>query len=204
MKLSEESLIRRVNKINDNNIIICYFSESSTKNSDIEMIKTALIKILKEYNNVQLLILGELGIPEDLNNFNEQIIRNVSDWRELPEILSNVDINIAPIEDSIFNQAKSENKWVEASLVKVPKLASNIWAFKNVNIHNKTKSLCNNINDWYISLKTLINNKELRKNLGENAYNACKLEYNTIYTGKRLANYINKIANKHIWFFYLH
>ena len=138
LKLSEESLIRRVNKINDNNIIICYFSESSTKNSDIEMIKTALIKILKEYNNVQLLILGELGIPEDLNNFNEQIIRNVSDWRELPEILSNVDINIAPIEDSIFNQAKSENKWVEASLVKVPTIASNIGAFKDVIIHYKT------------------------------------------------------------------
>ena len=91
------------------------------------MIKTALIKILKEYNNVQLLILGVLDISEDLNIFNDQIInKKFTDWKELPRLISNVDINIAPLENTIFNQAKSENKWVEASLVKVPKLASNI------------------------------------------------------------------------------
>lgn len=38
----------------------------------------------------------------------------------------NVDINIAPIEFTIFNEAKSVNKWVEAALVKVPTLATNL------------------------------------------------------------------------------
>jgi len=41
----------------------------------------------------------------------------------LPELKVSIDINIALIEDTIFNEAKRENKWVEAALVKVPIIA---------------------------------------------------------------------------------
>ena len=58
--LSEYALIKKRNKNNDNNITIGYFSGSITHNADIEMIKPALFKILKEYDNVNLLFLGEL------------------------------------------------------------------------------------------------------------------------------------------------
>ena len=119
----------------------------------------------------------------------------------MPEIISNIDINISPITNNIFNEGKSENKWVEAALVKVPTIASNFGAFKNVIYQNKTGLLCSNNKDWYLSLKTLIKNENLRKTLGENAYNLCKKKYNTIYTGSKLSNYINSIANKHIGFF---
>ena len=189
---------------NDTNIIIGYFSGSITHNSDLEMIEPAIIKILKEYNNVKLLIFGQLTIPEELNNFNQQIIKkNFTDWRKLPQLISNVDINIAPIEDSIFNQAKSENKWLEAALVKVPTIASNVGAFKDVIIHNETGLLCNNVDDWYISFKALIDNKELRNIIGENAHKICKNKYNTIYSGKKLSNYINSIASKNIGILFL-
>ena len=201
-ELSKNALITKSNKTNGNNVTIGYFSGSITHNSDIEMIKPALIKILKEYDNVKLLFLGELTLQENFINYTEKIInKKFTDWRQLPKIISNVDINIAPLENTIFNQAKSENKWVEASLVKVPTIASNIGSFKNSIRHNETGLLCDNINDWYISLKTLINNQELRKYIGENAYYFCKRKYNTIYSGRKLANYINKIANKHIGFF---
>ena len=119
----------------------------------------------------------------------------------MPEIISNVDINLAPIENNIFNEAKSENKWVEAALVKVPTIASNFGAFKNVIQHNQTGLLCHNIKEWYLSLKILIESENLRKYLGENAYDFCKKKYNTIQTGIKLANYINSFSNKHIGFF---
>ena len=74
---------------------------------------------------------GEIKYLNDLNKYNNQIIkRNFTNWRELPELISNVDINIAPLKDNIFNEAKSENKWIEASLVKVPTIASNIGHLK--------------------------------------------------------------------------
>ena len=87
-KLSQIALNKKINKTNNENIIIGYFSGSITHDSDIEMIKPALIKILKEFNNVQLLLSGEITYPDDLKIFNNQIIKkNFTDWRELPEII---------------------------------------------------------------------------------------------------------------------
>ena len=201
-KLSQNALlIKDKTKINEY-IIIGYFSGSITHNSDLEMIIPALIKILQEFKNVKIMFLGDIAFPKNLTDFSSQIIyKNFTNWKELPEIISNVDINLAPIINNTFNEAKSENKWVEAALVKVPTVASNIGAFKNVIVHNKTGLLCSDINDWYISLKSLIKNELLRKTLGENAYNICLKEYNTIYTGIKFVNFINSIANKHIGFF---
>jgi glycosyltransferase involved in cell wall biosynthesis len=170
-KLSEKALIKKVNRTNSDNIIIGYFSVSLYHNSDIEIIKKALIKILKEFKNAKLFLIGEFEINEFLAEFSSQIInKTYIDWKELIEIISNFDTYIIPLEYNIFNQ-------------------------------NETGILCNNSNDWYISLKTLINNEEIRKYIGENAYNFCKKNYNSIYVGSRFANYINSIANKHIGFF---
>ena len=200
-KLSKNALRKKNKKIKSNYITIGYFSGSITHNPDIEMIKPALIKILKKFKNVKLLLFGKLK-NSTFDKFSSQIIyKKFVDWKKLPKIISNVDINIAPIEKNIFNSAKSENKWVEASLVKVPTVASNFGVFKEVILHNETGLLCSNNKEWYTSLKTLIKNEELRKIIGENAFNACKIKYNTIYTGRKLANYINSFANKHIGFF---
>ena len=200
--LSELALKKQENKTKSEDVIIGYFSGSITHNSDLESIKPSLIDILKEFKNVKIFLFGKINITHFLDDYSSQIIYNkFVDWKELPEIISNVDINIAPIIKNIFNEAKSENKWVEASLVKVPTIASNIGAFKEMIENNKTGLLCSDLNDWYISLKTLIKNENLRKAIGENAYNVCKNNYNTIYTGNNLANFINSISNKHIGFF---
>ena len=198
-KISQEALMKKNNK---ENIIIGYFSGNIIHNNDIEMIKPALQKILREFKNVQLLLVGELKFPSFLKEFSSQIkYENLRDWKELPEIIANVDINIVPTQNNVYFEAKSENKWFEAALVKIPTIASNYGVFKNIIKQNETGLLCSNINDWYISLKTLIKNESLRKIIGDNAYNFCKEEYNTIYTGKKLAKYINSITNKHIGFF---
>ena len=201
-KLSVNATLNKKKKENDDSIIIGYFSGSVSHNPDIEMIIPALIKILNEFKNVKLLLFGDLTFPDNLKEYSSQIInKTYVDWRELPEIISNVDINIAPIEDNIFNSAKSENKWVEAALVKIPTVASNIGAFKKVIIQKQTGFLCSNNFEWYKSLKTLIINENLRNTIGENAYQICKKKYNTIYTGRKLANFINSFTNKHIGFF---
>ena len=58
-------------------------------------------------------------------------------------LLHQLDINLAPLEESLFNEAKSENKWMEAALVKVPTIASNVGAFKVIN-NNEDGILVNN------------------------------------------------------------
>ena len=200
-KLSEIALKKKLKKNNRKYIIIGYFSGSITHIDDIEMIMPALIKILKEYKNVKLLFLGQIKLNETFKNYFSQIIRRpFIKWNKLPEFISKVDINIAPLKKNIFNEAKSENKWTEAALVKVPTVASNFGAFKRIIINGKTGFLCNTIEDWYLSLKKLIEDKYLQKTIAENAFLYCKEIYNTISTGRILSNYINSISNKHIGF----
>ena len=202
-KLSENALKKnRNNKIYNNLIIIGYISMNNDNKQDIEMIKPVLLNILREYSNTRLLILGDNITQLYLNEFSEKIIyKKISDRKKLPEIISTMDINIVPLENTCLNEVKNGNKWLEAALVKVPTISTNFGVYKQLIIHNETGLLCTDLEDWYISIKTLINNIELRKILGENAYNNCKKEYDAINSGNKLVNYINSITNKHIGFF---
>ena len=91
-------------KKDENKIIIGYLSGSITHNSDFELIKDSIKRILDEYPNVYLEIMGYLDLPEDLKKYESKIIReNFTDWQKLPNIIAGIDINLAPLEKSIFN-----------------------------------------------------------------------------------------------------
>ena len=183
-------------------IIIGYFSESIIHNSDFKLIFPAMKKILKEFNYIKLMIVGELKLSDDFKEISSKIIiHEIVDWTFLPELIASVDINIIPFEENIFNEAKSEIKWIEASLVKVPSIASNIGSFKKNIINGKTGLLCSSVEDWYSALKSLINDEKLKLSIGQNAFEFCKRNYNSLYTGFKISNYINSITAKHIGFF---
>ena len=201
-KLSQNALkIKSSNNIKDE-LIIGYFSGSITHNADIEIVVPAFVKILQEFNNVKILFLGEVDIPNDLKYYSSKIIKKkFVDYKKLPEIIASVDINIVPIQANIFNSAKSENKWVEASLVKVPTISSNFGVFREVIHHGVTGLLCTTKEEWYRELKKLLLDENLRKTIGTNAFEACKKEYNTIETGHKLKKYFNSFNRKRIGFF---
>ena len=182
-------------------IRIGYFSGSITHNDDFDMIRPALIKILKKYPDTSLHLVGELDLPEELKPFKKQIVvAPFTEWEKLPFLIASVDINLAPITVSIFNEAKSENKWTEAALVKVPTVASAIGAFKAAIINNETGLLCETVDDWYEALEKLILNQKERKRLAENAYRYVVKNYITTYTGGKLANFIKENRSSNVAF----
>lgn len=200
-KLSENALIKKSKMKSSDEIIIGYFTDNISHNSDIKIIIPILTKILFEFKNVKLLLLGDFVLPYELHDFLSQIIKmKFIDWRKLPELISKMDINITPMENHIFNKAKSENIWIEAALVKVPTIASNIGEFERNIIHGKTGLLCTKPEEWYASIKSLIIDSYLRQTIGENAFEVCKEKYSSFSNGNRLSNYINSVANKHIGF----
>lgn len=201
---SQKKLLAKVKReleLREKVIRIGYFSGSITHNDDIIMILPALEKIMAEYQNVELHFIGELDIPESLEKYRSRIIsRGFVDWEELPKLIASVDINLAPLEVTIFNEAKSENKWVEASLVKVPTVASNIGAFKKMIDHRTTGILCDNVEDWYNGIKSLIEDKELYKKIANNSYNYVIENCSTIYTAFKFADFIQKSWNPNLLF----
>ena len=151
---------------------IGYFSGSISHNENFELIKPAIKQLLTKYSNVQLHIVGILDIPQDMKPFENQIVtHDYVDWDKLPALISEVDINLAPLVDSIFNRAKSEIKWIEAALVKVPTVASKIGAFSDMVIDGETGLLATD-DQWFDKLEALVLSPELRQNLAESAYRA--------------------------------
>lgn len=191
--------LKEERKENDK-IILGYLSGSITHNDDFKLIMPSIISLMKKYDNVYLQIVGLLDIPEEMKEFNDRILTSpFMDWTKLPELIRNIDINLAPLENTIFNEAKSENKWMEASLVKVPTIASNIGAFSKQIENNKTGILCND-DEWEESLERLILSRQLRQELGENAYKEVMEKHITLKTGKGFANFILSKLNKNICF----
>lgn len=171
-----------------------YFSGSITHNDDFILIQPAVAKIMEKYPQTELHIAGILDIPKELEAFKERVIAHpFADWKKLPEMIAAVDINLAPLEESIFNEAKSENKWVEAALVRVPTIASNLGAFKRMIEHNKTGILANTCDEWYEGLESLVVDAQKREYIAKNAYEYCKVHCVTLYTGFQLMKFIKSM-----------
>lgn len=192
---------KRKDNSDDNRIILGYFSGSITHNDDFELILDSIIQIMEKHSNVFLLVVGILDIPQQLEKFKERIIfEKFTDWTNLPNIISKVHINLAPLVQSVFNEAKSENKWMEAGLVKVPTIASNVGAFKEVIKHEYNGVLCDTKDEWAFYLDKLICNEAYRSNIGDQAHSDVMQNWTTLHTGYNLYEYIESKLNENIAF----
>ena len=191
VKLSKEAIKRK----EESQIVkLGYFSGSITHNADFQMILPVIVRLMEKYKNIELYLVGELDLPDGLQRYSERIKKlPFGDWRRLPQIISSVDINLAPLEDTIFNRAKSENKWVEAALVKTVTVASDIGAFHDCIQNEKTGYLCSTEDSWKNTLEYLIEHKEERKSVGQFAQKYCLENNTTINTGKNIVQIFEKI-----------
>lgn len=166
---------------------IGYFSGSITHNADFEMILPVLEEVLEVHTDVELYLAGELDLPEELKKYQERIKKvPFGDWRKLPEIIAQMDINLAPLEETIFNEAKSENKWTEAALVKVVTIASDVGAFHDCMEDGRTGLLCNSKDEWKKALEKMIESPQERRRIAENAYQECVKGHATFKTGRNI------------------
>ena len=190
--------LRYVQK-DESKIVIGYFSGSITHNEDFELVLPSLVKLLKKYKNLNLRIAGILDIPEQLEEYKEQIETiGFMDWRKMPISMVTCDINLAPLTNTIFNEAKSENKWIEAALVKVVTVASNIGAFKSAIKDGLNGVLVDD--DWYGCLEKIILDKNKRQYLANNAYDEVLANHTTINTSYGITSLIRSKLARNIAF----
>ncbi len=93
-------------------------------------------------------ILSEFLIFKDMKPFENQIVTHDCGLGQIT-CIDEVDINLAPLVDSIFNRAKSEIKWIEAALV-IPAVASKLGAFSDMVIDGETGLLATD-DQWFLT-----------------------------------------------------
>lgn len=151
-------------------VILGYFSGSITHNENFDLIAEALAELLERYDQLAILIVGYLTIPNALKKFENRItFKKFVSWEQLPQLMKQVNINLAPLVDTVFNRSKSEIKWLEAALLKIPTAASNIGAFKDMVQDEKTGILIDD-QEWVTKLAPIIESTKYRNDIGENAY----------------------------------
>ena len=165
------SIEGRLKKQEDGLIRIIYGSGTKTHNIDFLEAAPALANILKENPNVRFRIIGYLELPEYFDEVQSQIERiPFCNYTEYLTYLSECDISIAPLENFVFNDAKSNIKYLEASITKVASVCSPRAAFADVIVNGENGFLADNEQQWHEAFDTLIQNSELRDSMAQAAY----------------------------------
>lgn len=201
MLLLSEAVLKEKQKKNEadgtaKKVRLGYFSGSATHLDDIEMIVPVLKQLLGKNPNLELLIVGILELPVELKLFASQIqMEGFVDYQKLPERIASVDINLAPLTDTIFNRAKSENKWVEAALVQTVTAASNLGAFAEMVQDGEDGVLCRDEAEWLEKLQWLIDDEPARKAIAGRAYGRCRRECVTIFHATGICEWVERHWN---------
>jgi O-antigen biosynthesis protein len=180
--LNASRLAVRRRPLDDDGIIrLGYAAGRRTHQRDFGCAAEALGRILRERPECRLVLFRAPGggLPlldpgkfHDLADLHDRIEwRDLVPLTELPGELARFDINLAPLEvGNPFCEAKSELKYVEAALVEVCTVASPAGALRRAIRDGVTGRLADTPDAWHDALRTLIDDRQLRRRLAHAAY----------------------------------
>ena len=136
---------------------------------DKPIVENIMDELIAEYPNVEFHMAGL--IMNDCHGTGWFHHSATLGYKKFPKYYAELgwDIAIAPLEDIPFNHAKSNIKFLEAAMLKIPMVASDVTPYRCIQ-HGKTGYLASNFVQFKKYLKLLIENEKLRKEIGENAY----------------------------------
>jgi O-antigen biosynthesis protein len=189
------------NSKNSNDIILGYFSGSYSHNYDFSECSIAIKEILEKFKHVKLLIVGPLDLPEYLKKFTNQIIKkDLVHWKDLPNLIATVNINLIPLEmNNPICKAKSEQKFFEAGIVKVPTISSPIESYNNAIKNYENGFLASNTNEWQKYLEELIQKNDLRKKIADESFKSSITHYTYKSRSKEIQIIFNEIWNNYLF-----
>ena len=187
----------------DDFVDIFYGSGTRTHDEDFATIAPVLVKILKENENVRLIIVGHLTIPPELKVFSVRIrILPIMPFDSYLTVLSQAMICIAPLELGFFADCKSEIKWIESAIFKIPCVVSATRTYREVIEDGIDGCLADNQQQWYEALSKLVNDTEYRLSVGETAHKKVMRLYGVEAMSRKFSDivyrYIDQAVDKGI------
>ena len=135
-----------------------YFSGTLTHQSDFGLIAFVLLRLMVEFPTLCLVVAGEFNMAEfpELSSHSPTVSSNARSWtgRGFPPRSRRADINLIPLIMSPFTEAKSDLKYYEAAVLKVPSVASPTAVFSACITHGSNGFLAPCPDDWHTSLRT--------------------------------------------------
>jgi glycosyltransferase involved in cell wall biosynthesis len=151
-------------------VLITYGSGTNTHNADFLQAAPALLQLLRQRPAVRLRIVGELVLPAGFTEFGDRVERLPPvPYERYLELLSDSDISIAPLEPTLFNDAKSNIKFLEASILEVASVCSPRAHFRFILRDGENGRFAEGEAEWFAALCALSDDAALRARLAAQA-----------------------------------
>ena len=153
-----------------------------THSKDLFLIKNVILR-LKEKYDFDFEIIGGFNASDnvDENWFKSiELPPNNMDFKKFMDWLSKTvdwDIAVVPLEDSPFNQCKSELKFIELAILGLPGVYSNMCVYNGIVKDGYNGFLAGNDDEWFEKIEKLILDKELRRYIRKNALDNVLSDY---------------------------
>ncbi len=174
-----------------------YLSGTTTHDDDWRSVEPAMLELLDRNPDAELWLGGHLTVEDRLRGRLGGRLHLIpfSPWTELPEVLRDLDVNLAPLAPgSRFNDAKSAIKWLEAALCETPTVASPTGPFARAIQDGKTGFLAANDDEWTSAVERLLRDEALRSRMGRAAKRAAVLELSPARQGRRYLEVLDAVA----------
>lgn len=158
--------------------------------NDLKVIDKVIPAILSRHKNVHFMFFGYM--PDYIKEGPR--VKHWNRWYSIydyPKHLADLgfDIGIAPLNDNLFNRAKSNLRWLEYSALKVPTVASPRIPFQEC----ENLLLAEEPEEWIEELSLLITDQDKRIEMGEKAYNEVKQKFNIKKTASKYLTVLKEI-----------
>jgi glycosyltransferase involved in cell wall biosynthesis len=175
-------------------VLVGYFSGTPTHDRDFAQAAPALLDAMAGDTRIELVLVGPLVLDRRFGALARRIRRVPRvPWPELPGLIADVDVNLAPLElGSAFAEAKGEVKYLEASAVGVPTIASPTPAFAHAIRHGENGLLASSPEEWREALGALVASEELRRTLGEAARRDVELRFSPPARSRELQHILSE------------
>ena len=170
----------------------------SAHNKDLELLIKPITYIHNKYKKVRFTFIGG-EIPNKLTKLER--VKHIKKWIPINKYPAykakqGFDIELAPLRDTLFNRGKSNLRWLEASALKVPTIASNVEPYKCIK-SGVTGLIAHTQEEWTTHIEALIAQPGYRKDLGNNAYLEISKDYNLVNGAQEYIEIIKEVNKKY-------
>ncbi|PKQ29582.1 MAG: hypothetical protein CVT60_04550, partial [Actinobacteria bacterium HGW-Actinobacteria-10] len=131
---------------------------------DLKLLNGVMPQLLDRYPNVEFAWAGMSEMPFPAHE-RMRMVPGVP-LEEYPDLLGEFHIGLAPVVDTVFNESKSDLKYLEYTRRGIPVVASRAPCYERSIAHGVNGFLASNAKDWLKYLSRLIQDVELRRDIG--------------------------------------
>ncbi len=183
-------------------VTIFYGSGTKAHKLDFErLIEPALARLLETHGGrIRIVVIGEITVSDRLRPWSDYIIasRPIANVASYWDLLREADINISVLVPDVFNDCKSEIKWMEAAMFGIPSVVSSTQTHREVIVEGETGFLCETSEAFHAALDRLVRSPEDRARIGEAARRVVVERYGLERQARGLAEIIDRTTSRQL------